>query len=34
MTPKIEGERRWYQITGEASYGALLSGVVGLVPPG
>lgn len=27
-------EGRWYEITGQASYGALLAGVVGLVPPG
>jgi site-specific DNA recombinase len=34
MTPKISTEGRYYEITGQASYGALLAGVVGMVPPG
>jgi hypothetical protein len=34
MTPKISAEGRYYEVTGQASYGALLAGVVGLVPPG
>jgi hypothetical protein len=33
-TPKHHEGERWYEITGQASYGALLAGVVGLVPPG
>ncbi len=34
MTPKVTDEARCYEITGQASYGVLLAGVVGLVPPG
>jgi hypothetical protein len=33
-TPKHRKGGRWYEITGHASYGALLTGVVGLVAPG
>jgi len=34
MTPRVTEAGRFYEITGQASYGALLAGVVGLVPPG
>jgi len=34
MNPKITAEGRWYEITGQATYGPLVAGVVGLVPPG
>ena len=34
LTPKHHEGGRWYEITGRASYAALLAGVVGLVPPG
>jgi len=34
LTPRQDGTRRWYDITGQASYGTLLAGVVGFVPPG
>jgi site-specific DNA recombinase len=34
LTPRSDPTRRWYEITGQASYGTLLAGVVGLVPPG
>jgi len=34
LTPKHRKGGRWYEITGQASYGALLAGVVGLVAPG
>jgi site-specific DNA recombinase len=34
MTPKVTAKGRWYEISGQASYGALLTAVVGLVPPG
>jgi hypothetical protein len=34
MTPKVTAEGRWYEISGQASYGPLLTAVVGLVPPG
>jgi site-specific DNA recombinase len=33
-TPKNRRGGRWYEITGQAVYGPLLAGVVGLVPPG
>lgn len=33
-TPKHHEGGRWYEVTGQASYGALLAGVVGLVPRG
>jgi hypothetical protein len=33
LTPKVTAEGRWYEFSGQASYGALLAGVVGLVPP-
>jgi len=37
LTPKIEASGRFYELTGECSYGRLLAGIVGvqaLVPPG
>jgi hypothetical protein len=34
MTPRENAAGRYYEITGQASYGTLLAGVVGLVPPG
>jgi hypothetical protein len=34
MTPRETAGGRYYEITGQASYGAPLAGVVGMVPPG
>jgi hypothetical protein len=37
MTPTVNGDGRWYEYAGQASYGRLLAGVLRvqtLVPPG